>query len=97
MLLLKRNGFEVSSDSPLVTGDEVAVVAKAEEIVERVKKTSPIGVAGAKSCLYQSACMGLDSGLMYERRMWGLCFATEDKHEGMQAFFDKRPPVYQGK
>lgn len=79
----------------VVPGEELMV--KAEEIVDRVKKTSPIGVAGAKSCLYQSACMGQDSGFMYERSMWGRCFATEDKHEGMQAYFEKRSPVYQGK
>lgn len=79
----------------VVPGEELMV--KAEEIVDRVKKTSPIGVAGAKNCLYQSACMGQDSGFMYERGMWGRCFATEDKHEGMQAYFEKRSPVYQGK
>ncbi|WP_298016453.1 enoyl-CoA hydratase/isomerase family protein [uncultured Dysosmobacter sp.] len=90
-----QGALELGIVSHVVPGEEL--MAKAEELVERVKKTSPIGVAGAKSCLYQSACMGLDSGLMYERRMWGLCFATEDKHEGMQAFFDKRPPVFQGK
>ena len=32
----------------------------------------------------------LDSGLQFEANLFGLSFATEDKHEGMSAFLEKR-------
>lgn len=90
-----QKALEMGLVTDVVPGEEL--MAKAEELVEKVKKTAPISIAGAKSCLYQSANMGMDTGFLYERRMWGLCFATQDVSEGIQAYFEKRPPVYTGK
>ena len=39
----------------------------------------------------------LEQGLLYERRAWQILAATEDKAEGMKAFVEKRPAVWQGK
>jgi enoyl-CoA hydratase len=39
----------------------------------------------------------LEQGLLYERRTWTILAATEDKAEGMAAFVEKRPAVWQGK
>jgi enoyl-CoA hydratase len=39
----------------------------------------------------------LEQGLLYERRTWSILAATEDKTEGMKAFVEKRPAVWQGK
>jgi enoyl-CoA hydratase len=39
----------------------------------------------------------LDQGLLFERRTWSILAATQDKTEGMTAFVEKRPPVWQGK
>jgi len=39
----------------------------------------------------------LEQGLLYERRTWGLLAATEDKVEGMNAFVEKRPAVWQNR
>jgi enoyl-CoA hydratase len=39
----------------------------------------------------------LEQGLLYERRAWQILAATEDKTEGMKAFVEKRPAVWQGK
>ena len=35
--------------------------------------------------------------LAAERQAFALLFATDDKREGVQAFLDKRPPVWTGK
>lgn len=90
-----QKALELGLVTSVVPPEEL--MAKAEELVEKIKKTAPVSIAGAKSCLYQSANMGMDTGFLYERRMWGLCFATQDKSEGIQAFFEKRSPVYTGK
>ena len=39
----------------------------------------------------------LDQGLLFERRLFQILTATEDKAEGMKAFIEKRPGVWQGK
>ena len=35
---------------------------------------------------------GLEAGLTLERKAFQLLFASADKREGMQAFFEKRKP-----
>jgi enoyl-CoA hydratase len=39
----------------------------------------------------------LDQGLLLERRMFQVLTATEDRTEGMRAFVEKRPAVWQGR
>lgn len=36
----------------------------------------------------------LSEGVRFERRLFHSMFAVEDKHEGMQAFIEKRPPSF---
>lgn len=68
MLLLKRNGFEVSSDSPLVKGDEVAVVAKAEEIVNAAEAEASRIAEDAKSAYEAERQRGYEDGLAEGRK-----------------------------
>ncbi len=39
----------------------------------------------------------LEQGLLFERRLWQVLAATEDKTEGMAAFVEKREPVWKGR
>ena len=39
----------------------------------------------------------LEQGLLFERRMWQILAATEDKTEGMNAFVEKRAAVWKGR
>ena len=39
----------------------------------------------------------LMQGLLFERRMWQILASTEDKAEGMNAFVEKRTPVWKGR
>lgn len=39
----------------------------------------------------------LEQGLLFERRLWPVLAATEDKAEGMTAFVEKRKPVWKGR
>jgi enoyl-CoA hydratase len=40
---------------------------------------------------------GLAEGLRLEAHLFGLCCATEDKREGIQAFLEKRPAKFRGR
>jgi len=41
--------------------------------------------------------MDLNSGLELEIGLWAESFATEDHHEGIAAFIEKRKPVFKGR
>ena len=51
----------------------------------------------AKESVLQSFQSSLDDGLMFERKNFYMCFASEDQKEGMNAFVEKRKAVFQGK
>lgn len=65
----------------------------AAEIAER----PPVAVRLAKESVNQAFELSLAEGLFLERRLFTMLFSTEDQKEGMAAFIEKRPPVWQGK
>ena len=51
-------------------------------------------VFAAKEAVNRAFESGLSDGVMFERRLFHALFATEDQKEGMDAFVNKRPPVF---
>jgi len=51
-------------------------------------------VALAKECVNRAFEGGLSEGVGFERRVFHSLFATEDQKEGMDAFLNKRKPVF---
>jgi enoyl-CoA hydratase len=51
-------------------------------------------VLAAKECVNRAYEGTLSDGVMYERRLFHALFATEDQKEGMDAFVNKRKPVF---
>jgi enoyl-CoA hydratase len=56
-----------------------------------------IAVRLAKEAVNRAFETPLSEGLLTERRLFAMLFATEDQKEGMAAFIEKRPPVWRGK
>ena len=48
----------------------------------------------AKECVNRAYEGTLNDGVMFERRLFHSLFATEDQKEGMEAFVNKRKPVF---
>jgi enoyl-CoA hydratase len=48
----------------------------------------------AKDCVNRAFESGLDDGVRYERQLFHALFATDDQKEGMDAFVNKRKPVF---
>ena len=56
-----------------------------------------LAVMAAKESVQRSFESSLSDGVMYERRLFHSLFSTLDQKEGMDAFINKRPPLFQNK
>jgi len=66
------------------------------ELAERLRAAPPIALAAAKHAVYVSQAADLEEMLRYETEAQLRCFESEDGHEGMQAFLEKRDPRFTG-
>ena len=66
------------------------------ELAERLRAAPPIVVAAVKQAVYMSGESDLDEMLRYEVEAQLRCFESDDGHEGVRAFFEKRDPRFTG-
>ncbi|MBX5470553.1 MAG: enoyl-CoA hydratase/isomerase family protein [Thermoleophilaceae bacterium] len=69
----------------------------AVELAQLVARRPPIAVQLAKQAVLAADETALSAGLAYERRLFELAMATEDRVEGMSAFIEKRKPRFRGR
>jgi enoyl-CoA hydratase len=67
------------------------------ELAAEIASKPPLSVRLAKEALLQAFETSLEAGLDYERRCFALLFGTEDAQEGINAFLEKRRPIYHGR
>ncbi|AEJ42783.1 enoyl-CoA hydratase-related protein [Alicyclobacillus acidocaldarius] len=79
-----------------VVPDE-ACVAAAVELGKRLAEMAPVALRCIKEAVYQAMDTALADGLEAERNLFYLLFATEDAHEGMRAFMERRTPTFRGR
>jgi enoyl-CoA hydratase len=71
--------------------------AKTIEIANRIAEKSPIALRMAKEAVKVASRSNLDEGLRREIDLFALCFSSEDKDEGVNAFLEKRKPEFKGR
>src|SRR3989440_197071 len=69
----------------------------AKELAALIASRPPLAVRLAKEAVNHAYETTLSAGLDYERRLFYLLFASEDKREGMRAFLEKRPGTFRGR
>lgn len=69
---------------------------EAINLAKLVAENSPVALQLAKEAVLNAFNTSLDEGLLFERKNFYLCFASEDQKEGMKAFIDKRKPEFKG-
>lgn len=73
------------------------LLSTAQEIAQTIASRPPIAVQTAKTNLRAAYAVPLETAIQYERDLQTICFATEDAHEGREAFKQKRQATFHGK
>ena len=71
--------------------------AKTMALAHRIAEKSPVALRMAKEAVKIASRSNLDEGLRREIDLFALCFASEDKEEGVTAFLEKRKAVFTGR
>jgi enoyl-CoA hydratase len=89
-----RDALAADLVSELVPKGEA--LARSIEIASRIASMPPLAVKAIRDVVRLGADAPLDAALALERHAFERLFDTQDQKEGMRAFLEKRPPVYQG-
>lgn len=76
---------------------DAEVVEEALRLAADIASKPPLAVRLTKEAALLAYDTSLERGLDHERRNFELLFATEDAHEGLSAFLEKRPPAFKGR
>jgi enoyl-CoA hydratase len=71
------------------------LVAEAEKLALAILRNGPLAVAAVLEAVDRGTAMPLDDGLRLESSLFGILAASEDMHEGLKAFLEKRPARFQ--
>lgn len=96
-------GERVDADTALRIGLVEEVVAKgtglsaAQALAEKVSKQSPVAVSACKKLIQANRSAPIADALPAERDAFVDLFDTQDQKEGVNAFLEKRKPIWQNK
>jgi enoyl-CoA hydratase len=74
-----------------------ALVDEALRLAATIASMPPLAAVANKEMVNAVFETSLSAGILFERRLFNGITATEDKAEGMTAFVEKRPGVWQGR
>jgi enoyl-CoA hydratase len=100
-LELILTGRRIKADEAVAIGLLIRVVplaelmAEAEKLAQAILKNGPLAVAAALEAVRRGTELPMPEGLRLESGMFGILAASEDMHEGLKAFLEKRPARYQ--
>ncbi|MEO7917599.1 MAG: enoyl-CoA hydratase-related protein [Dokdonella sp.] len=101
-LELTLSGTLIDAQRALALGLVNRVVATEELDAEddrwadQLASAAPHALAGILSAVLAADDLGIDDGLDYEARSFGLLFSTADMKEGTTAFLERRKPTFTG-
>lgn len=66
-------------------------------LAQQIAAGPPVAIRLLKRALYRNQHADLRTALEFETYAQNICFETADAREGIRAFVEKRPPVFQGR
>jgi enoyl-CoA hydratase/carnithine racemase len=77
--------------------DPASVLSEALDTAKAIAENAPLSVRQAKKSIHYGLQMDLLTGYRFEIEAYNRLVDTEDRHEGVRAFNEKRKPVFRGK
>lgn len=100
-LLLTGEIIDANEAHRLGLVDQVVAAAKlietATALLTAMIANAPLALAGCIEAVDRGLETSLEEGLRIESDAFGALSSTDDMREGMRAFLDKRPPVFNGR
>ncbi len=102
-LELLMTGRQVKADEAVVIGlanEKVAgdaLLARGLELARTIASKGPFAVRLVKQAWHRGQALDLAQACAVESDLFGLAFSSADQTEGMRAFLEKRPPVFEGR
>ena len=73
------------------------LMTQAIAVAEKIASNAPLAVSAALEAMVRGQELALADGLALESTMFGILGASEDMHEGLKAFLEKRKATFQAK
>ncbi len=96
-------GRQVKAEEALAIGlvnkvvPKEALLEEAKAVMKQILGMAPMAVRYAKVAINRGIEVDLKTGLELEKDVCAITFGSEDKQEGMDAFLEKRSPVFKNK
>ena len=72
------------------------LLAEAKKLAAMITDKAPFAIKQAKLAINKGIEMDSETSFVFEAEAFAMCFTTNDQQEGMQAFVEKRKPVFCG-
>jgi len=73
------------------------LLARAKQTADKIATKGPLAIAEAKRVMHNGQSLALPDACAMEAHAFASLFDTTDQKEGMKAFVQKRPAVFEGK
>lgn len=89
-----EEAYRIGLVNAVVAPDEL--LGKALEMANAIVTKAQLAVRYSKEAINRGIETDIETGIDIETSLFGMCFATADQKEGMEAFLQKRKPEFKG-